>query len=78
MHLHVSLENIQLLTGKEDEKKARRTTPLLILWVEHQEIRQAIFHAGQIIRAIRTCPHDTLRDFLAMLFTMQVLSFGRT
>ena len=66
MHLHVSLEDIQLLAGKEGDDEARRILPLLSSWAESRESRQAVFHAGQALRAAKKCPSYTLRDSLAI------------
>lgn len=52
MNLHVSLEDVQLLAGKAGEKEARRVLPLLITWAQSQESRQAVWHAGQILRVV--------------------------
>ena len=53
MNLHVSLEEVQLLAGKAGEKEARRVLPLLITWAQSQESRQAVWHAGQILRVVK-------------------------
>lgn len=53
MHLHVSLEDVQLLAGKAGEKEARRVFPLLVTWAQGQESRQAVWHAGQILRVVK-------------------------
>jgi hypothetical protein len=55
MNLHVSLEDVQLLAGKAGEKEARRVWPLLITWAQSQDSRQAIWHAGQILRVVKGC-----------------------
>ena len=52
MSLHVSLEDVQLLAGKAGEKEARRVLPLLVTWAQGQESRQALWHAGQILRTV--------------------------
>ncbi|KAF2158258.1 hypothetical protein K461DRAFT_318225 [Myriangium duriaei CBS 260.36] len=51
MHLFVSLEDVQLLAGKEGEAESRRIHPALVEWADTTEARQAILHAGQMIRA---------------------------
>lgn len=53
MHLHVSLEDLQLVAGKEGEEEARRVLPLLGAWANSQESRLALRHAGQVIRATK-------------------------
>ena len=53
MHLYVSLEDLQLVAGKEGEEEARRVLPLLGAWANSQESRLALRHAGQVIRATK-------------------------
>lgn len=66
LHLHVSLDDIQLLAGKEGIEESRRALPGLRAWLESQESRQALFHAGQVIRAARRYPAGMLRDYAAV------------
>jgi hypothetical protein len=66
LHLHVSLDDIQLLAGKDGEKEARRAAPALRAWAESAESRQGIYHAGQILRAARRYPAGMLRDVAAV------------
>lgn len=66
MHLHVSLEDVQLLAGKEGEEEARRVFPLLSEWTDSAESRQAIFHAGQVLRAAKQYSKRTLREASAV------------
>lgn len=66
MHLCVSLEEVQLLAGKEGEDECRRVFPLLKAWVKTPEARQALFHAGQIIRAAKEYGKFMLRDASAV------------
>lgn len=66
MHMYVSLEDVQLLAGKEGEEEARRVFPLLTAWAESSEARQSLFHAGQIIRAAREHAKFHLRDSAAV------------
>ncbi|KPI35065.1 uncharacterized protein AB675_7227 [Cyphellophora attinorum] len=51
IHLHVSLEDIQLFAGKEGEIEARRMVPILRRWFTSSASRQALRHAGQVLRA---------------------------
>jgi hypothetical protein len=53
MYLHSSLEEIQLFAGKEGLDDARRVLPSLQRWVDGRDSRQAIWHAGQVLRAAR-------------------------
>lgn len=66
MHLCVSLEDVQLLAGKEGEEECRRIFPILKVWVKTPEARQALFHAGQILRAAREYEKFMLRDASAV------------
>ncbi|KAK4672909.1 hypothetical protein QC763_107150 [Podospora pseudopauciseta] len=67
MNLHVSLIDLQLLTGKEGEDQARRVYPLLQKWcLESSDSRQALYHAGQIFRWGRNFPKGHLKDFWAI------------
>jgi hypothetical protein len=75
MHLHVSLEDVQLLAGKEGEEEARRVFPLLGHWAESAESRQAILHAGQVIRAAKRYRNGTLRDSSAVAVYQASLAF---
>ncbi|KAK0667582.1 putative transcription factor [Cercophora samala] len=67
MNLHVSLIDLQLLTGKEGEDQARRVYPLLQKWcLDSGDSRQALHHAGQIFRWGRDFPKGHLKDFWAI------------
>jgi hypothetical protein len=66
MHLHVSLADIQLFAGKQDLEDARHVLPSLQQWVATQESRQAIWHAGQVLRAARTFRPNQLRGFFTI------------
>lgn len=66
MHLCVSLEEVQLLAGKEGEDECRRVFPTLKSWVKTPEARQALFHAAQIIRAAKEYDRFMLRDASAV------------
>jgi len=52
MCLHVEIENVQLLGGKAGEAEAHRVVPILASWVQRRESLHALWHAGQVIRAI--------------------------
>lgn len=61
MYLHVFLEDLQLLGGKDGEREARRVFPRLKEWAESRSCRQAMWHAGQILREARRNGDPTLR-----------------
>ncbi|EOA83387.1 uncharacterized protein SETTUDRAFT_94626, partial [Exserohilum turcica Et28A] len=61
MYLDVSLEDLQLLGGKDGEREARRVLPRLKEWAQSRSCRQAMWHAGQILREARRTGDPTLR-----------------
>ncbi|KAJ9664354.1 hypothetical protein H2198_000283 [Neophaeococcomyces mojaviensis] len=67
MYLHVSLEDIQHLAGKEGEEQARKAASRLRLWISLPESRHALFHAGQIAKAAAQCPLKYQRGFHATI-----------
>ncbi|KAM0327040.1 hypothetical protein ACHAQA_006163 [Verticillium albo-atrum] len=54
MRLHVAMEDIELFAGKGSLDAARRVVPALQQWAASQPSRQALWHAGQVIRAANT------------------------
>jgi len=66
MNLHVSLDDLQLFAGKEGEEQARRVYPILQQWSESSEARQALWHAGQILRQAKMFPAGHLKQFYAV------------
>lgn len=66
MNLHVSLEDLQLFSGKEGEEQAKRILPSLQNWARDAESRRAIWHAGQILRWAKEFPTGHLKDFYAV------------
>ncbi|KAJ9157752.1 C6 transcription factor [Pleurostoma richardsiae] len=66
MNLHVSLDDLQLFSGKEGEEQARRIYPTLQRWTDSAESRQALWHAGQILRCAKGYPSGHLKDFYAI------------
>jgi len=66
MNLNVSLDDLQLFSGKEGEVQARRIYPTLKHWSVSPEARQALWHAGQILRQGKLFPPGHLKDFYAV------------
>jgi hypothetical protein len=66
MNLNVSLDDLQLFSGKEGEVQARRIYPTLRSWSDSPEARQALWHAGQILRQAKLFPPGHLKDFYAV------------
>lgn len=75
MNLHVSFEELQLLAGKEGSEEACRVYPLLRQWYDSGRSRQAIYYAGQILRAADLFPSSHLRDFYAVALYHSALCF---
>lgn len=50
-NLHAPFEQLQLLAGMQGEQEARRAYPFIKRWFGSQQSRQAIWHAGQLLRA---------------------------
>jgi len=75
MNLHVSFEELQLFAGKEGSEEAQRVYPLLKQWFENRKSRQAVWHAGQVIRAALASPANHLRDFYAVALYHASLAF---
>jgi hypothetical protein len=65
LNMHVSLEDVQFLTTSEPQTYhlARAS---LYEWASRKESRQALWHAGQIIKHIKLLPSQDLRDFAAV------------
>jgi hypothetical protein len=75
MNLHVSFEDVQLFAGKEGDEEARRAYPLLRQWAETRESRQAVWHAGQVLKAATECHPKQLREFSAVALYHASLAF---
>lgn len=73
MHLYMSLEDVQLFAGLEGQGEAGRVYPSLRDWVRTSASRQAVWHAGQIIRAARN--EHSIRDFRAVAVYHASLAF---
>lgn len=66
LNVHVSFEELSLFAGKEGGQDARRVLPLLKKWAESRDSRQAVWHAGQILREATALAPEALRDFHAI------------
>ncbi|KZL86710.1 c6 transcription factor [Colletotrichum incanum] len=66
MNLHLSLNDLQLFSGKEGEDQARRVFGDLREWSQSAEARQSLWHAGQILRQAKMFPQGHLKDFYAV------------
>jgi len=75
MHLHMSMENMQLFAGLEGQQESQRVYPSLRDWATTPSSRQAIWHAGQLIRIARASPNAAVRDFYAVAVYHASLAF---
>jgi hypothetical protein len=66
VHLNAPLDHIQLFAGLEGQEEARNAYPALREWVNSGEARQALWHAGQILRAAEGLPNALLCNFNAI------------
>lgn len=74
MLLHVSLEDIQLFSGKSGEDEARRVYPQIRAWTEETSSRTTVWHAGQVLRIARSFERTRLRDFYAVAVYHAILT----
>ena len=75
MHLHMSLDDVQLFAGVEGEEEARRVYPTLVQWTRTGTARQALWHAGQVVRAARNLRQGLICDFAAIAVYQASLAF---
>ncbi|KAK1241725.1 hypothetical protein MKX07_007548 [Trichoderma sp. CBMAI-0711] len=66
MHLHVSLDDLQIFSGKQGEEEARRMYPILQQWTASPDSWYAVWCAGQVLRYAKLFPPGTLKDFYAI------------
>lgn len=75
LHLHMSLEDVQLFAGIEGHEEAVRVLPALQEWIRTPAARQAMWHAGQIVRLAREFPRGMLREIFAISVYHASLAF---
>ncbi|KAF4980354.1 hypothetical protein FZEAL_3615 [Fusarium zealandicum] len=67
MLLHVSLDDLQRLAGRNGEEESHRAAQLLEnAWCLESGSHHAVWHAGQVLRHAQDCKATTLRGFNAM------------
>ncbi|KAL2782940.1 hypothetical protein BJX66DRAFT_345393 [Aspergillus keveii] len=66
MHLHTFFDQIELLAGREGPEEARMAYPVLRSWIQSQSSRQAVWHAGQVLRHMRAILPSNLHIFHAV------------
>ncbi|KAJ0416731.1 hypothetical protein BJY00DRAFT_325986 [Aspergillus carlsbadensis] len=75
MHLHMSLEEVQLLaTGLEQPDILGQIPPTLGAWSASKDGRTAVWHAAQIIREVRSSRPQCLRDFAVVALYQATLA----
>lgn len=75
MHLHMSLDDVQLMAGVEGTEESRRVYPSLRDWARTDTARQALWHAGQVLRAARSLRPGLICDFAAIAVYQASLAF---
>jgi Fungal specific transcription factor domain len=75
MHLNMSLDEVLLFTGVEGPEEARQVVESLTEWVESSNARQAIWHAGQVLRTARICAAGSLNLFPALALYHASIAF---
>lgn len=66
LNIYVSFEEMSRFSGKEGMQEARRALPLLRDWAQSQDSRQAVWHAGQIVKEASKFMPGRLRDLPAV------------
>lgn len=66
MHMHMSLNEIQALASLGDLRDGHKVQSSVGEWAKSKASRQAVWHAGQVIREIKSLPYQRIRDFVAV------------
>ncbi|KAL2824972.1 hypothetical protein BJY01DRAFT_262805 [Aspergillus pseudoustus] len=66
MHHFTPFEEIEVVAGREGPNEAKATRPLLQEWCQSNQARRAVWHAGQVIRNLRTLAGESFTEFLAV------------
>ncbi|KAL6151507.1 hypothetical protein ACJQWK_10474 [Exserohilum turcicum] len=66
VHLNAPLDDIQLFAGIEGQEEARTAYSGLQEWLKSSVARQALWHAGQVLRAAELLPRALLNNFNAI------------
>lgn len=67
MHLFAPFEQIEIVAGKEGKDEAQAICPLLKRWALSQQARHAAWHAGQVIRLLRSLDSERFNDLCAVM-----------
>lgn len=66
MHMYISLEEIENLATADDPHRAYGSQRALRDWHRSPDSRHAVWHAGQVVKALRAVNPQGLRDFNAI------------
>ncbi|PVH69452.1 hypothetical protein DL98DRAFT_473739, partial [Cadophora sp. DSE1049] len=66
MHLFAPFDQMESAAGREGQIEAQRTYPILKQWTQTDHARQAVWHASQVVRAVRMLPPNRLVRFYAV------------
>lgn len=66
MHLFAPFDQIELIAGKEGRSEVTRVYPHLQVWADTQSARQAVWHASQALRYLRSVPEQNVLAFDAI------------
>ncbi|KAL3417189.1 cytochrome p450 [Phlyctema vagabunda] len=66
MHITVPFHQVELLLGKEGQQSSRQAYTVVRQWRGSRLARRAVWHAGQVLQAIRSLSPGNLPDFYAI------------
>ncbi|KAJ9271361.1 hypothetical protein DTO212C5_2711 [Paecilomyces variotii] len=66
MHLYAPFDQIELVTGREGIEEAQAVYPLVSRWAQTERARIVCWHAGQVLRFMRSIPSKHLLEFHAV------------
>lgn len=66
MHLYAPFDKIELVTGREGIEEAQTVYPLVSRWAQTERARIVCWHAGQVLRFMRSIPSEHLLEFHAV------------
>lgn len=75
MHLHMSFGDVQSFAGIDGQEESKKVYPELREWAKTMSARDAIWHAGQVIRIAKQVPKGSLVAFPAVAVYQAALAF---
>lgn len=63
MIFNVNLEDLQRFAGRFGEHEAAKATGEFKVWANSVEARTAVWHAGQVVRSVKSLPHALLQGW---------------